>query len=100
MAESGLYLIAACLPSLRPLLTHVDISTVRSRLMGYSNKMFSRFSGRTNTFQSESGGTMRKTNGTKAAGVSFEHLHVNKRQASSEYGHDYLELAHTRGPRS
>lgn len=43
---------------------------------------------------------MRKTNGTKAAGVSFEHLHVNKRQASSEYGHDYLELGHTRGHRS
>lgn len=82
-AESGLYLIAACLPSLRSLLKHIDISAIRSRLLGYSNKMFSRYSHRAGTIQGS--GNM------KAEAASLEHLHGKRRQASSEFEEDGLQ---------
>lgn len=87
-AESGLYLIAACLPSLRPLLKHIDITTLRSRLSGYSNRIFSRYGTRGDTYQIALEHSIGRKTKVKVAGISSEQLHGNKRLSDCEYERD------------
>ena len=87
-AESGLYLIAACLPSLRPLFKHIDFDALRSRLSGYSNKLFSRHTSRKETSLPGISSTTRSSKKTNAVGVNLDRLHGQKDHACYVDGND------------
>ncbi|KAL8863087.1 MAG: hypothetical protein Q9178_000461 [Gyalolechia marmorata] len=91
-AETGLYLIAACLPSLRPLFKHIDFGALRSRLSGYSNKLFSRHTSRKETSLPGMSSTTRNSRKIKAVGVNLDRLHGQKDQASYADGNDQQGL--------
>ena len=91
-AESGLDLIASYLPSLRPLLQHLDIGSLSSRLSKYRNKVFS---GHRDTLPTANDGTTRDPSRLEAAGVSMEHLRSHERQNSSDYSYEHGDLVYS-----